>query len=296
MEKKNHTPVLATEVLNILDPKPGQDFVDGTVGLGGHARLILERTVPNGRLLAIDRDASNLEEAKKNLQIFGERVVYIHDSYSNLKQQAYDHGFTQIHGILLDIGFSSVHVDDPTRGFSFQNEGPLDMRYNIDDELTAEMIVNSWKAEELADIFFRYGEERHAHKIAKEIVSQRRQKRIRTTKELADLIATILPRRPYGHGIHPATRVFQALRIAVNDELNELEQTLPQTLDALIPGSKLAVISFHSLEDRIVKQFMRSHSKKELSVLTKRPLTASEEETKINPRSRSAKLRAAKRL
>ncbi len=282
-----HIPVMAEEVLHWLDPKPNQNFVDGTVGLGGHAALILEKTGPNGRLIAFDRDAGNLAEAKKNLDRFGDRVTFIHDSYGNLSE--YVHGIPEINGILLDLGFSSVHIEDPTRGFSFQSVGPLDMRYDTRSGVTAEEIVNTWTVGELGSIFRKYGEERHAHKIAERIVEARQNQRIVTTKQLTEIIG-----KRTGP-LHPATRVFQALRIAVNDELHELERTLPQTLDILTAGGRLLVISFHSLEDRLVKQFMKAHGDTELTILTKRPLIASEEEIKINPRSRSAKLRVAER-
>ena len=291
-----HIPVLAKEVLHWLDPKANQDFIDGTLGLGGHAALILERTAPNGRLLAFDKDIKNLNEAKENLSRFGDRVVYVHDSYVTLKEAAYAHGFTAVNGILLDLGFSSHHIEDAARGFSFQNAGPLDMRYDKRQKLTAEIIVNTWTPDELASIFRRYGEERHAHKIAMRILEERRKARIQTTDHLADIITQTVPRAFKGPKIHPATRVFQALRIAVNDELGELEATLPQTLDVLAPGGRLAVISFHSLEDRPVKQFMKSHAGSELTLMAKKPIIATAEEIKINPRSRSAKLRVAERL
>ncbi|MEK9130777.1 MAG: 16S rRNA (cytosine(1402)-N(4))-methyltransferase RsmH [Patescibacteria group bacterium] len=285
-----HIPVLANEVLRWLDPKPNQNFIDGTVGLGGHAALILEATSPNGRLLAFDRDAANLAKARQNLSRFGDRVEYVNDSYATLKKCAYDRGFNQVDGILLDLGFSSVHIEDPTRGFSFQNAGPLDMRYDLQQALTAEEIVNTWSVGELGSIFRKLGEERHAHKIAERIVEARQKTRIVTTDQLVDIIGK------RSGPIHPATRVFQALRIAVNDELHELNVTLPQTLDVLIAGGRLAVISFHSLEDRPVKQFIKAHAGKELLMLTKRPIIATEQEVKNNPRSRSAKLRVAERV
>lgn len=300
-----HIPVLANEVLLWLDPKSNQDFIDGTVGLGGHAALILERTAPNGRLLAFDRDANNLAQAKENLKRFGDRVVFVNESYGTLKEAASAHGFDQVHGILLDLGFSSVHIEDATRGFSFQNAGPLDMRYDRRQKLTAEIIVNTWTPDEMTTIFRHLGEERQAHKISMCILEARRKARIQTTDQLADIITQVIPRNPKGRGIHPATRVFQALRIAVNDELGELERTLPQTLDVLaLPkspesnqrGGRLAVISFHSLEDRPVKQFIKAHSGKELLTLTKKPIIAGEDEIKTNPRSRSAKLRIAERM
>lgn len=287
-----HLAVLLRETRHWLDPKSNQDFIDATVGHGGHAEMILQATAPNGRLLAFDRDGKNIAIAKERLKRFGDRVIFVHDSYSTLKQQAYAHGFTHNAGLLMDLGFSSGHIEDPQRGFSFQQSGPLDMRYDTRDEVTAEMIVNGWTAADLAQIFFTYGEERQAHKIAKAIFEARRRARIQTTTELANLIASIVPR----HGkIHPATRVFQALRIAVNDELRELERTLPQAIETLDVEGRMAVISFHSLEDRIVKRFFKAHAGRELTVLTKRPIIASIEEQKNNPRSRSAKLRVAQR-
>ncbi len=285
-----HIPVLAEEVLRALHPEPGQDFIDGTVGLGGHAKLILEATAPNGRLLAFDKDAANLATAKEHLKSFGDRVVFVNASYATLKENVYVHGFGEARGLLLDLGFSSVHIEDPERGFSFQSAGPLDMRYDLRQELTAETIVNSWRAEDLTDIFRVYGEERHAGKIARRLVEERRRERIQTTDRLAQIISSVVPR---SGKIHPATRVFQALRIAVNDELNELETVLPETLDVLPAGATLAVISFHSLEDRIVKQFMKAHAGNGLEVKTKRPIEPSEAEIKKNPRARSAKLRVA---
>ncbi len=286
-----HIPVLIEETRHWLDPKSNQDFIDATVGHGGHAKMILEATSPSGRLLAFDRDGENLAVAKDRLKQFGDRVVFIHDSYSALKQQAYVHGFTRCSGILMDLGFSSGHVEDSQRGFSFQQSGPLDMRYDARGDVTAEMIVNGWTAADLAQIFFTYGEERQAHKIAKAIVEHRRHQRICTTTQLADLIVSLIPR----HGkIHPATKVFQALRIVVNDELAELERTLPQAVEVLQTDGRIAVISFHSLEDRIVKRFFKVQQNA-LTILTKRPIVASDHEQKQNPRSRSAKLRVAQR-
>lgn len=288
-----HIPVLSTETCSWLAPVANQDFIDATVGLGGHASLLLERTAPNGRLLAIDRDPVNLEIAKQNLHAFGDRVVFVQSSYSALKKIAYDHGFSDADGLLMDLGFSSGHIEDAQRGFSFQQSGPLDMRYDRAHDVTAEMIVNGWTAQDLAQIFFQFGEERQAHKIAKALVEERRKNRFTTTDQLANLIERLIPRRGK---IHPATRVFQALRIAVNDELGELERTLPQALDVLKVGGRLAVISFHSLEDRIVKRFFKSQADVTVKLLTKRPIIATHVEQKQNPRSRSAKLRVAELL
>jgi len=293
MPKYSHKPVLLNEVLTYLNPQPGDQLIDGTVGHGGHANELVARVLPGGTLLAIDRDERNLAFARETLAPHGRAVTFIHDSYANLASHAYEHGMSAVAGILLDLGFSSAHVEDAARGFSFQSEGPLDMRYDTRQELSAATIVNGWSAKELAQIFHQYGEERHAHKIADAIVRARRKERILTTLALADLVASVRPRQGK---MHPATRVFQALRIAVNDELGELERALPQMVSLLKPGGRLAVISFHSLEDRVVKAYFKAHDRKELRVLTKHVVTPGREEQLNNPRSRSAKLRVAERL
>ncbi|MBT5807790.1 16S rRNA (cytosine(1402)-N(4))-methyltransferase RsmH [Candidatus Uhrbacteria bacterium] len=291
MRMYNHIPVLLHEVLDYLKPEPNHLFIDGTVGQGGHAKALIERALPVVRLLGIDRDPVNLAIAKKNLSAFGDNVVLVQDSFANAKAHAQAHRFTSVNSILLDIGFSSLHVDDPERGFSFQGDGPLDMRYNQAQELTAEVIINDWSLDELARVFRVYGEDRNARYIAEAIVRQRRDKRIVRTSELADLVLELVPRRGK---THPATKIFQALRIAVNDELGELERALPELVSLLAPGGRIAIISFHSLEDRIVKQFFKNCS--DLEVLTKRPVAATRVEVKNNKRSRSAKLRVAERI
>lgn len=283
-----HVPVLTEETMRALAPKPGGTYADGTVGHGGHARLLLEASGPDGRLLAIDRDPRNLSVARERLAPYGGRVLFVQGSYADLSRFAQENGLGTFDGILLDVGFSSAHVDDPARGFSFGADGPLDMRYDPSQETSAATIVNGWKKEELATLFRLYGEEPAADRIADAIFHARKQERIVRTTQLAELVEAVVPRRGR---IHPATKVFQALRIAVNDELGELERVLPAAADLLAPGGRLAVISFHSLEDRIVKQFLASRD--DLEALTKRPVTASEEEMAANPRARSAKLRAA---
>lgn len=296
-----HKPVLLQEVSNYLKPEPKALLIDGTVGLGGHAATLLPRVLPGGRLLGIDRDAANLERARERLSGFGSAVVLVHDSYANVQRHAYAHGFDCVNAILLDLGFSSVHVDDPRRGFSFQTDGPLDMRYDQSQFLTASEIVNTWSEEELARIFRQYGEELNARSLARLITQTRDKNPITRTTQLAELIASTT--RRHGKipasakataGRHPATKVFQALRIAVNDELGELESVLPECVNLLKPGGRLAIISFHSLEDRIIKQFFKSTPA--LKVVTKRPVTASREEIADNPRARSAKLRVAEKI
>lgn len=287
-----HIPVLLNEVLAYLKPMPKEHFIDGTVGQGGHAKVILQKILPGGRLLGIDRDAGSLQVAREQLETISDQFVLVQDSYANITSQSYANGFSKVDGILLDLGFSSAQIEEPDRGFSFQLGGPLDMRYDKRQELTAAKIINNYSEDELAKIFRQFGEERNARQIAKAIIDQRRQEAILTTGQLAKLVASVIPRKGK---IHPATRVFQALRIDVNSELEELEKALPQMVDLLKPDGRLAVISFHSLEDRIVKQFFRAQDGKTLTVLTKRVVKPTKEEIKINPRARSAKLRVAQR-
>jgi len=280
-----HIPVLAAEVIEGLDLKAGKTIIDGTLGLGGHAALILDRTAPDGLLIGIDRDARNLESAKQNLAKYGDRVQYVHSSFSAMNTLG-----VQADGVLLDLGFSSVHVDAAERGFSFQNDGPLDMRYDTRGELTAEAIVNSWSIDDLAAILRQLGEEPQARKIANAIFAARRAKRITSTVQLADVVSAVVPRRGK---THPATKTFQALRLAVNDELGEVQRGLEAAQAALKSGGMLAVITFHSLEDRIVKHWLRDSDMFE--VMSKKPIVPGRPEILSNPRARSAKLRLAKR-
>jgi 16S rRNA (cytosine1402-N4)-methyltransferase len=280
-----HVPVLATEVIAGLALKPGMTVIDGTLGLGGHAALILEATSPDGQLIGIDRDDRNLQVAKQNLATYGDRVRYVHSSFS-----AMDTLDVVADGVLLDLGFSSVHVDAAERGFSFQNDGPLDMRYDTRGELTAEAIVNSWSIDDLAALLRQLGEESQARKIANAIFAARRAKRITSTVQLADVISAVVPRRGK---THPATKTFQALRLAVNDELGEVERGLKAAEAVLRPGGILAVITFHSLEDRLVKHWLKDSETFE--VLSKKPIVPGRTEILDNPRSRSAKLRLAQK-
>lgn len=277
-----HIPVMINEVLTGLDLHPGDTILDGTVGLGGHAALILERTAPEGELIAVDRDARNLATAQENLRSFGDRVTFVRASYADMAAHAHD-----IDGILLDLGFSSVHVDDASRGFSFLHDGPLDMRYDTSKGETAADIVNGATKEELAEMFRIYGEESFAGRIAGAIVAQRRTKKFATTGELAQMIEAMFARRGKAH---PATKVFQALRIAVNDELGELKRGLEAAVQTLKPGGRLVIITFHSLEDRIVKQFLKNNEQLEAQ---KKAIKPTREETVSNPRARSAKVRVA---
>jgi 16S rRNA (cytosine1402-N4)-methyltransferase len=280
----SHIPVLSQEVITGLNIQPGGNYLDLTVGGGGHSRLILE-TAEDVKVTCVDQDEDALKAAKENLSEFGDRVKFIHSNFANYQflESTYD-------GILADLGVSSYHLDHPERGFSFRNTANLDMRMNQQQSLTAGDIINEWDEKELADIFFKYGEERLSRRIARRIVEKRP---FDTTTELANAIAYSVPPK-YRHGrIHPATRVFQALRIAVNDELKVLETLIEKAPNALIPGGRIAIISFHSLEDRPVKHGLRNSDS--LRVLTKKPIIATEEEIKQNPRSRSAKLRIAEK-
>lgn len=283
----DHIPVLAKEVLAGLALKSGERVFDGTVGLGGHARLILEATAPRGELVAFDRDERNLSTAKENLSAFGRRVTFIHDSFGNIG----NHTVGTFDAALIDLGFSSVHVDDASRGFSFMHDGPLDMRYDVRQDLTAQEIVNSWSRDDLATIFRRYGEELRAQHVAKAIFDARRVNRIATTGELATIVSSVIPRTGK---THPATKVFQALRIVVNDELGEVERGLAGIVAAMNPGGRFAIITFHSLEDRLVKVWSKECDA--VMALTKKPIVASREEQQSNPRSRSAKLRIVQKL
>ncbi len=284
--KAEHIPVLAREVIDGLQLKPGMTVLDGTLGLGGHAGLILDQIGDEGTLIGVDRDDRNLALAKDQLQEKPGTKQYIRDSYANIGEHNVEH----IDAALYDLGFSSMHVDDASRGFSFQKEGPLDMRYDQSQSETAESIVNSWPREELAKMFRMYGEEPRSQEIAKAIFDARRKQRITRTTELADIIASVKRARSRQH---PATQVFQALRIAVNDELGEMERGLVAGVHALKAGGRIAVITFHSLEDRFVKNFFKDNA--ELEVVTKKPLRPTFEEKKYNPRARSAKLRIAQK-
>ncbi|MEH2153546.1 16S rRNA (cytosine(1402)-N(4))-methyltransferase RsmH [Nostoc sp.] len=280
----SHLPVLPQEVIAGLAVSPGGHYLDTTVGGGGHSRLILEAAA-DVRVTAIDQDEDALAAARKELAEFGDHVQFIHRNFAE-----YEFPLNTFDGILADLGVSSYHLDRAERGFSFRQAANLDMRMDRGRSLTAADVINNWDEAELADIFFKYGEERLSRRIARRIVERRP---LHTTTELADAIASSVPPK-YRYGrIHPATRVFQALRIVVNDELKSLETFLDKAPNALVPGGRIAIISFHSLEDRPVKHGLRNSPL--LKVLTKKPIIAQEEEIGKNPRSRSAKLRIAER-
>ncbi len=290
-----HTAVLKKEVLEFLNPKQNENFVDCTVGEGGHSEEILQKTGPAGMALGIDLDPQQIICSHWLEAIYKDRMVLVNDSYANLKEILERKNFGQVNGILLDLGMSSVQLEGTHKGFSFQVDQGLDMRYNdAVGYLTAEKLVNEWPEEKLEKVIREYGEEKFSKKIAKKIVDQRKQGRIKTTFQLVEAIKDATPPSYWKQKIHYATRTFQAIRIAVNDELENLKIVLPQALSVLAPGGRLVVISFHSLEDRIVKQFLAEESKnKKIKILTKKPVTASRDELSKNKRARSAKLRAA---
>jgi len=281
----SHIPVLGREVIEGLAVRPGGHYLDVTVGGGGHSRLILEAAA-DVRVTAVDQDEDALAAAQKNLAEYSDRIQFIHSNFAD-----YEFTLNTFDGILADLGVSSYHLDQPERGFSFRQAANLDMRMDRGRSLTAADVINNWNEADLADIFFKYGEERLSRRIARRIIERRP---LQTTVELAEAIASSVPPK-YRYGrIHPATRVFQALRIVVNDELKSLETFLDKAPNALVPGGRIAIISFHSLEDRPVKHGLRNLPL--LKVLTKKPIMAQEEEISNNPRSRSAKLRIAQRV
>lgn len=306
----SHIPVLLDEVLEAL-VVPGRDHpvrvIDGTVGAGGHARALLEHGVDE--VLGLDWDPTALAAARENLVPCGDRLHLVHASYANMLGEAHRLGWHLVDGILLDLGLSSMQVDAPERGFAFRLNGPLDMRFDPGSSRpTAGELVNYWDETELADVFYRYGEERHSRKLARAIVEQRPYE---TTGQLAAVVEKVAPRQRGDH-IHPATRIFQALRIAVNDELGTIERSLPMAIDLLKPGGRLAVISFHSLEDRLVKQAFKLAStdcicppktpacvcghQASVALVTRKPIEANAAEIAANPRSRSAKMRVVEKL
>ncbi|MGQ9681119.1 MAG: 16S rRNA (cytosine(1402)-N(4))-methyltransferase RsmH [Anaerolineae bacterium] len=302
-----HVPVLLREVLAALEPAPGKRFIDLTVGAAGHARALLECSAPDGRLLAIDADAEAANYARLALQQFGERVVVCQGFFDELAELAASRGFLGADGVLADLGLSSRQLGAAERGFSFQQDGPLDMRLDpSSQQTTAADLVNGLAEDELAGLFYRYGEERRSRAIARTIVQGRP---VRSTLHLAELVVRAVGMRGR---IHPATRVFMSLRIAVNDELGALERMLPEAVGVLRPGGRLAIISFHSLEDRIVKGFFRRESsgcicppeapvcqcghEPTVRVITRRPIEPSSRERSSNPRSRSARLRVVEKL
>ncbi|MDD2696637.1 MAG: 16S rRNA (cytosine(1402)-N(4))-methyltransferase RsmH [Candidatus Pacebacteria bacterium] len=292
----NHVPVLQKETIQYLDPKTNENFIDCTLGGGGHTLAILEKNEPKGKVLSIDADQEIIKnfESGTSTKEFKKRLTLVNDNFANLKEIVRREKFTKVSGILFDLGMSSWHLETSGRGFSFLKQEPLDMRYDPKGPLTARKIVNFWSEPEIERILREFGEEKFSQMIAQEIVRERNVRAIESTYQLVNVIRRAVPSGYLHQKIHFATRTFQALRIAVNDELNNLEKALPQTLETVNRQGRIVVISFHSLEDRIVKNFFKQKVKENiLQALNKKPITPSREEIRINPRSRSAKLRAA---
>lgn len=307
----HHVSVLLWECIDGLNIKPNGVYVDGTLGGAGHSSQIVKR-LDNGRLIGIDRDQVALKAAGERLAPYKENVTLVHSNFSEVKQVLQDLQIDGVDGILLDLGVSSPQLDDGERGFSYMADAPLDMRMNRNDSLSAYQVVNDWSYEELKRILFDYGEERYAPKIASAICNRREGKPIETTLELVDIIRSAMPAAALREKQHPAKRSFQAIRIAVNDELGSVEKVMRDAIDCLNPGGRLAIITFHSLEDRIVKNGMQDAAKgctcppsfpvcvcgkkPRVKIITRKPIISGEEELEQNPRARSAKLRICEKL
>ncbi|MDQ6878626.1 MAG: 16S rRNA (cytosine(1402)-N(4))-methyltransferase RsmH [Candidatus Dormibacteraeota bacterium] len=304
-----HQPALSQEVIELLQPRQGAVAIDCTLGQAGHARQILERITPGGRLLGIDRDAEAVKAGLVALAPYGPSAVVVQGRFGGLVDIAVVAGFNEADLILFDFGISSTQLDAPERGFTFRGEGPLDMRMDVTSDLTAEQIVNRFEPSEIERILRSYGEERWARRVAQFIVARRP---LRTTRDLAQAVEAAIPRKAWPRDINVATRTFQGLRIAVNDELGEIEAGLKAALSTLKPGGRMATISFHSLEDRLVKSFFNVESKDcicppqqpvctcghraTLRIVTRRPVRPSADEVALNPRARSARLRVAEKI
>ena len=288
-----HRSVLLQETMHFLSPRPGGVYVDGTLGLGGHSQAILEKTAPDGRLIAFEWDEHAIALSRLRLQEYAGRLTIVRRNFSEIAIGLQEIGVSEVDGILIDIGLSSLQLDQGARGFSFQRDEPLDMRMDNRRDVTAASIVALSTESELADIFYYFGEERQARPIAARIVRARNEEEIRTSAQLANIVVQAVPRRFHPKRIHAATKVFQALRIAVNTELENLSKILDEAVPLLKAGSRFCVISFHSLEDRIVKRKFRDN--KHLEVVTPIPVMASADEIAGNPRSRSARLRVAEK-
>ncbi len=286
-----HQPVLRKETIEYLDPKSGQNFVDCTLGEGGHTEAILEKIRPDGKVMAIDLDKRNVERLEEK-----EGLIAVWGNFANLKEIVLKNNFNNIKGILIDLGVSMWHIKESGKGFTFLKDELLDMRYSANNPITAWQIINRYSLDRLEEIFKDYGEEKFAKRIAKEIIEKREKNKITTTFELSEIIRQGIPSSAKQR-INPATRIFQALRIEVNEELDNLKKVLPSALEVLDKKGRLAVISFHSLEDRIIKNYFKEKEKEGfIKIITKKPITPSQKEIKNNIASRSAKLRVAEKI
>ncbi len=310
-KKSQHIPVMLGPVIELLNCKRGGIYVDATIGAGGYARSILEKSAAEGVVLGLDWDREAIERVRERLSGYGKRLILEKADFADIRRVLSEHGIREVDGIAADLGVSSFQIEDPKRGFSFIKEGPLDMRMNRDLPQTAADLVNKLPEKDLADLIYRYGEERLSRRIARAIVAARKESRIEDTRELAELIRKTVPATRDSFRIHAATRTFQALRIAVNRELDSLERFLPEALHVLKPGGSLCVVAFHSLEDRVVKEAFRNWARScrcpreraacecegrpLVRLLTKKALRPLPDEIERNPRSRSARLRAVEK-
>jgi 16S rRNA (cytosine1402-N4)-methyltransferase len=292
-----HSPVMLKEVIDYLNLKPGEIIVDATIGLGGHALGIVRNIMPGGRLIGIDRDQESIDMARQNLNDFSGSCEFMHSNFVDIDKVLENLKIKKIDGILFDLGISSFQLDNPERGFSFQNEGPLDMRLDRNSYICAYDLLNNLNEEEISRMLWNFGQERWHNRIARFLVRERQKQPIATTKELSDIVVRAIPYKYRHYRIHPATRTFQAVRIAVNRELETLEIVLKKSVDLLGRSGRICVISFHSLEDRIVKlSFRQLAAGGLLNIITPKPLNPQPDEVMDNPSSRSAKLRVAERL
>jgi 16S rRNA (cytosine1402-N4)-methyltransferase len=292
-----HNPVMLKEVIDYLNLKTGQTIVDATIGLGGHSLEILKNIMPGGRLIGIDRDQESLDMAKENLGNFGDACEFIHSNFTDIDKVLENLNIKKIDGVLFDLGLSSFQLGNPERGFSFQNEGPLDMRLDRNSYISAYDLLNNLNEEEISALLWNFGQERWHNRIARYLVQERQKHPIATTKELSNIVIQAIPYKYRNYRIHPATRTFQAVRIAVNRELETLETGLKKAVEFLSRGGRICVISFHSLEDRVVKfGFRQLATNNAVNIVTPKPLTPQPSEVRDNSSSRSAKLRVAERL
>lgn len=292
-----HTTVLGTESIELLNCRPDKIYVDCTLGGGGHSQKILETIGKTGKLIAIDQDIEAIEAAKERLKEYKDQITFVESNFVNIANILMELQISEVDGMIFDLGVSSYQLDNPERGFSYQQDAPLDMRMSTNNPLTAAEIVNSWSIDELSRVIWNYGEERWSKRIAQFIDEARKRKPLETTGELVDIIKGAIPAAARRKGPHPAKRTFQALRIAVNDELEVFRKAIREGVSCLSPGGRLGVISFHSLEDRIAKHTFRELKQEGLvKVLTNKPILPSEEEIEYNPRARSAKLRGVEKV
>lgn len=297
MKQKLHTPVMLTEILDYLNLRPGQTIVDATIGTGGHSRYILERIMPGGRLVGIDRDQDSLTVAREELKSYSDSCDFVYGNFMEIDNILKSLGIKHVNGIVFDLGISSFQLEDRSRGFSFQYEGPLDMRLDKNSYISAYDLINNLNEEEISDMLWSFGQERWHNRIAHLLVKERQRCPIATTLQLSKIVTMAVPSRYRYYRIHPATRTFQAVRIAVNRDLENLKVALVKAMESLAQSGRLCVISFHSLEDRLVKWGLRElASMGKVKIITAKPLVPGEDEARDNPSSRSAKLRVAERI